>query len=217
MSIDDTRTVHVVDDDESFRVAVTRLLRAAGFFVRTFPSASDFLAKVTPEWQGCVVADLRMPDIDGLALLDALRASSNAMPVVFFTGQGDIPSSVRAMRNGAEDFLEKCAPKEQLLEAITRAIRRDERERQVRLRLASLRARFSRLTPRESEVLNHVVQGRLNKQIAAELGIHERTVKLHRTSITSKLNAPSVAELTRLVQEARYFEEADGPTFPKGQ
>jgi FixJ family two-component response regulator len=136
--------------------------------------------------------------------------------VIFLTGNGDIPISVRTMRQGAEDFLTKCAPKEYLLEAVERALASDARQRTERARSQALRGRFDALTPREQEVLRHVVDGRLNKQIAADLGINERTVKLHRTAITTKLQVRSVAHLTRLVQEASVFEERP-PTFPKGQ
>jgi FixJ family two-component response regulator len=136
--------------------------------------------------------------------------------VIFLTGHGDIPTTVRAMRRGAEDFLTKRAPKEDLLEAVQRALARDARQRAERVRLRELRARLDVLTPRERDVLRHVVQGRLNKQIAADLNINERTVKLHRTAITTKLQVRSVAELTRLVQAAGAFEEGL-PTFPKGQ
>ncbi len=136
------------------------------------------------------------------------------MPILFLTGHGDIRSTVLAMRDGAEDFLEKCAPKADLLDAVTRAIARDRRERSARVRQSELRALFHTLSQRELEVLSHVVRGRLNKQIAWDLGIHERTVKLHRTAITTKLKVQSVAELTRLTQEAGIFQES---TFPKGQ
>jgi FixJ family two-component response regulator len=197
--------VCVVDDNASFRVSVSRLLRAAGFTVRAFGSAPEFLAQLTPELQGCVVADLQMPGMNGLELQEALRASPNPLPVVFMTGQGDIPSTVRAMRRGAEDFLTKLAPKEDLLEAVERALERDALERKDRQRREDLFSRLNRLSEREREVLGHVVQGKLNKQIAADLGINERTVKLHRTSITRKLEVQSVAELTRLTQEAGLF------------
>lgn len=204
--------VHIVDDDASFLAATARLLRASGFTVRTFLSADDFLGQREDEVAGCVVADLRMPGMDGLALQAALAGSSNPLPVLFLSGNGDIPSSVRAMRGGAEDFLEKLAPKEKLLDAVKRAITRDASERASRSHKRELRALFATLSSREIEVLGHVVQGRLNKQIAGDLGIHERTVKLHRTAITTKLGVPSVAELTHFTHEAGIFA-----TFPKGQ
>jgi FixJ family two-component response regulator len=206
--------VHVVDDDASFLVSVSRMLRAAGYTVRTFSSATDLLAQVS-DVPGCVIADLRMPGLDGLELQTAL-ATASSMPVIFLTGQGDIPATVRAMRQGAEDFLTKLAPKEDLVGAVERALARDARQRQERTRTMEVRARLDVLTPREREVLRHVVRGRLNKQIAADLGIHERTVKLHRTAITVKLRVRSVAELTLLAQEAGEFQEGS-PTFPKGQ
>ena len=195
-------TVHIVDDDASFLTATSRLLRASGFAVRTFAAAGDFLAQREAESAGCVVADLQMPEMNGLDLQTALARTGNPLPILFLTGHADIPSTVRAMRDGAEDFLEKRAPKEKLLDAVKRALARDARERGQRTRRRELRALFDSLSERELEVLGHVVQGRLNKQIAADLSIHERTVKLHRTAITTKLGVPSVAELTRLAHEA---------------
>ena len=198
-------TVFIVDDDASFLAAVSRLLRATGHPVKTFSSASEFLQNLPAAGAGCVVADLQMPGMSGLDLQAALAKTNNPLPVLFLTGHGDIPASVRAMRQGAEDFLTKRAPKEALLDAVNHALARDARERAERARQETVRARFAALSPREIEVLKHVVQGKLNKQIAADLGIHERTVKLHRTAITTKLGVPSVAELTRLAQEAGLF------------
>jgi two-component system, LuxR family, response regulator FixJ len=197
--------VDVVDDDESFLASISRLLRASGFSVRTYPSASQFLAHRDPYASGCVLADLQMPGMNGLELQAALAGTMNPLPILFLTGHGDIPSSVRAMRDGAEDFLEKVAPKEQLLDAVKRALARDICERDRRERYRELRVRLQKLSEREFEVLYHVVLGQLNKQIASDLGIHERTVKLHRTAITTKLQVQSVAELTRLTQEAGIF------------
>ncbi len=208
--------VYVVDDDASFLTAISRLLRASGFAVRTFSSAQDFLTHRDEDAPGCVLSDLRMPKMGGLDLQSALAQTPNPMPILFLTGHGDIPSTVQAMRSGAEDFLEKRAPKEKLVDAVTRALARDASERHVRARRNELLARFDALSQREVEVLSHVVQGRLNKQIAADLGIHERTVKLHRTAITTKLRVQSVAELTRLTQEAGIFLPPER-TFPKGQ
>jgi FixJ family two-component response regulator len=199
-------TVFVVDDDASFRAAVSRLLRAAGHPVKVFASASDFLQDLPATGPGCVVADLQMPGLSGLDLQAALAESGNPLPVLFLTGHGDIPTSVKAMRLGAEDFLTKLAPRKVLLEAVSRALARDARERAERARLRTARARFDLLTQREREVLEHVLRGQLNKQIAGDLGIHERTVKLHRTAITTKVGVQSVAELTQLWLEA----------FPKG-
>lgn len=200
-------TVYVVDDNVSFLTSITRLLRAAGYTVEAFGSAPDFLQRLTPELRGCVVADLQMPGMNGLELQEALRKTRNPLPVVFMSGQGDIPSTVRAMRRGAEDFLTKLAPKEHLLEAIERAMARDSQERKERQHKMEIFSRLDRLSERELEVLSHVVMGKLNKQIAADLDINERTVKLHRTSITRKLEVQSVAELTKLTQEAGLFKD----------
>jgi FixJ family two-component response regulator len=205
--------VHIVDDDASFLAATSRLLRASGFAVKTFASATALLAQREDDAPGCVLADVRMPGMNGLELQSALAQSRNPLPILFLTGHGDIPSSVSAMRDGAEDFLEKRAPKAQLLGAVRRALARDARERESRARQREVRARFDALTPREFEVLGHVVRGKLNKQIAGDLGIHERTVKLHRTAITTKLRVQSVAELTRLTDEAGLFATS-APTCP---
>jgi FixJ family two-component response regulator len=199
-------TVFIVDDDPSFLKSVSRLLSAVGYTVQAFESARKFLDRLTPEMSGCVVADLQMPGMSGMQLQEALRRSANPLPVIFLTGQGDIPTTVSAMRSGAEDFLTKLARKEELLAAVERAFERDVQERQHRKRLQDLRRRFDELSKRELEVLAHVVQGRMNKQIAADLNINVRTVKLHRTNVTRKLGVPSVAELTRLVDEAGLFK-----------
>ncbi|KAF0190166.1 MAG: two component LuxR family transcriptional [Desulfobulbaceae bacterium] len=190
--------VRIVDDDASFLTAVARLLRASGFAVKTFASAAEFLARPELDIPGCVLVDLQMPGLSGLDLQEALAREGEPLPVIFLTGQGDIPTSVKAMRQGAEDFLTKRASKEALLEAVNRAIQRDARERTEHGRIKSLKDLFNTLRPREYEVLQHVVQGKLNKQIASNLGIHERTVKLHRTAIKTKLHVDSTAELTKL-------------------
>jgi FixJ family two-component response regulator len=202
-------TLFIVDDDESYLKSVTRLLKAVGYRVKAFDSAMAFLGQLSPEMSGCVVADLQMPGLNGLELQEALGKTSNPLPVIFLTGQGDIPTTVRAMRGGAVDFLTKRAPKEELLAAVERALGRDARERQQRARTRELHGLFNELSERELEVLEHVVRGRMNKEIAADLGINERTVKLHRTSITRKLGVQSVAELTRLVAEADLFKEEE--------
>jgi FixJ family two-component response regulator len=199
-------TVHVVDDDATFLKAVSRLLRASGYVVRTFTSARSFLEEIPAHASGCVIIDLNMPGLNGLDLQEALERASCTLPTVFLTGYGDIPTTVRALRHGAEDFLTKVAPKEDVLDAVKRAMDRDSRQRGLRAKRQAIRARFDLLTRREHEVLELVLQGALNKQIAMELDIHERTVKLHRTSITTKLSVHSVAELVRLAQEAGMFE-----------
>lgn len=194
--------VFVVDDDEAFLKAAGRLLKASGYDVQCYNSAMDFFAQLPPDATGCVVTDLRMPGMDGLELQSALARSDNPLPVVFLSGNGDIPSSVTAMRGGAEDFLTKTAPKKDLLSAIERALRRDVEQRQSRLRKDELMTRFAQLTPRENEVLSHVLSGQMNKQIAADLGIDERSVKRHRTNMMRKLKINSVAELGQLAAEA---------------
>ena len=195
-------TVYLVDDDESFLTSVARLFRASGLLVKPFSSAADFLAQLPPEAAGCVVTDLQMPGMSGIELQEALAKSKNPLPIVFLTGQGDIPISVKAMRDGAEDFLTKRAPKEELIAAVNRALERDARDRKVRNRRRELRARFDTLTTREREVLAHVLRGRLNKEIAGTLGITERSVKRHRTSLMHKLRVQSVAVLAQLAVEA---------------
>ena len=201
-------TVFLVDDDPPFLTATARLLRASGFQVEAFASAREFLASERRESPGCLVLDLQMPGMSGLELQETLQAAGASLPILFLTGNGDIPSSVQAMRAGAEDFLEKRAPKERLLAAIKRALLRDVGTRVIRAQQTGLAARFDGLSEREREVLGHVVRGRMNKQIARELGITERTVKAHRVAITTKLGVPSVAELTRLTLEAGLFPGA---------
>jgi two-component system response regulator FixJ len=178
------------------------MLRASGFGVRTFQSAAALLAGLDLEVPGCVIADLQMPGLTGLELQDALARAGYALPVIFLTGHGDIPTSVRAMRYGAEDFLTKTSSRKALLDAVKRALARDAREREQWARSRELAALFDALTQREREVFDHVVQGQLNKQIAADLGLNERTVKLHRHGMMTKLHVQSVAELARLAQAA---------------
>jgi FixJ family two-component response regulator len=219
--------VYIIDDDPSYLRAVSRLLRATGLPVVIHTSAVEFLADLKPEAAGCVLTDLQMPDMDGMALQAALHQAGSLLPIVFLTGHGNIPASVQAMRHGAEDFLTKQARKEDLIAAVNRALSRNEQAIAEQERRRTLRARFELLTDREMEVLQHVLSGELNKQIADKLDIHERTVKLHRTSITTKLMVPSVAELARLVQAAGLFPhlwhsgtssgQPAPPDFPKGQ
>jgi FixJ family two-component response regulator len=197
--------VYLVDDDASFLAALSRLLRAEGFEICNFASAGELLEGLTPESRGCVVADLGMPGIDGLELQAILARTGILLPVVFLTGQGDIPSTVRAMRGGAVDFLEKLAPREKLLASLQLALERDDTEHGRRQRLLDLQRRFAKLTARELQVLQQVVAGRMNKQIAATLGISERTVKMHRTAITTKVGVHSAAQLATLAREAGLF------------
>jgi FixJ family two-component response regulator len=204
-------TVHLVDDDAGFLTATCRLLCGAGLSVAAFASAAELLSRVSVETRGCVVADLSMPGLSGLELQALLQDRGILMPVVFLSACGDVPSSVNAMKGGAVDFLEKLAPKERLLSAIERALAQDLQRHAAEVALAERRRRFSALTQREREVLELVVRGKMNKQIAAELGIHERTVKLHRTAITTKLGVHAVAQLAVLASEARLGELSRPP------
>ncbi len=193
-------TVFVVDDDASFLPAVTRLLWAGGYETRTFTSAEEFIKTPLPDVPGCIIVDLHMPGMNGLDLQESLARSGNLLPLIFLTGQGDIPTSVHAIRQGAEDFLTKPVKREKLFAAVQRALARNTSERQAHARTRELRARYETLTPREREVLTHIVTGQLNKQIAADLNTTERTIKAHRANLTSKLRMQSVAELVRLAQ-----------------
>jgi FixJ family two-component response regulator len=196
-----TPVIHVVDDDASFRTAVTRLLRAAKYEVRGYASASEFLNSDSCAGPGCILLDLRMPGASGLELQQSLERMEERLPVIFLTGHGDIPVSVRAMKAGAVDFLTKPVRREALLGAIQNALSIDAKGRAARAVLRELHDRYESLTPREREVLVHVVSGKLNKQIAFDLGTAERTIKAHRASIMQKLCVQSLAELVRLAQE----------------
>jgi len=187
--------VHIIDDDEGMRVAVARLLRAEGFDARLYASAGDFLLAPPEEGPGCVVLDLQMPGPSGLELQDALQRRPTPLPVVFLTGRGDIASSVRAMKSGAVDFLTKPVEPAVLLKAVEAALARDRSTREQRGNVAAAQAHYARLTQRERAVFGQVVAGKLNKQIADQLGIAERTVKMHRAQVMAKMETPSLAEL----------------------
>jgi FixJ family two-component response regulator len=206
-------TVYLVDDDESFLAATTRLLRASELRVSPYSSSAQFAREISPSARGCVVADLEMPELTGLELQAELSNAAILLPIVFLTAHGDIPTTVRAMRGGASDFLEKHAPKDKLIEAIRGAFDMDAEQHTLRARTHELGTRFARLTPREREVLRYVVLGRMNKEIAATLAINERTVKLHRTAITTKIGVHSTAQLALLSRESGLFA-AEGATFP---
>jgi FixJ family two-component response regulator len=202
-----------VDDDESFLRATTRLLRTSGFAVTPYVSPVQFLEEISPLARGCVVADLEMPQLNGFELKAELALAGIDLPVVFLTAHGDIPTSVRAMRDGASNFLEKRSTQDGMIAAIRAALDRDAAQHAARLRARELCSRFARLTQREREVLQHVLLGKMNKKIAATLGINERTVKLHRTAITTKVGVHSVAQLALLTRESGLFEDARAP-FP---
>lgn len=197
--------VHVVDDDDSLRKAVTRLLRATGYDVRDYASAGDFaLATRERNRRGCVLLDVRMPGPSGLDLQEALAQEEEPLPIIFLTGHGDVPTSVRAMKAGAVDFLTKPIKRDVLLSAVRTALARDLRSHTSREQLRELRTRFAKLTPREREVFELVVTGRLNKQIAAELGMAERTVKAHRGQVMMKMQVTSLAELVHLADKMQF-------------
>lgn len=192
--------IHIVEDDESARTATARLLRAAGYAVMTHASAADFLAAPRSA-AGCVVLDVRLPGMSGLDLQARFVDAPDALPIVFVTGQGDIPMSVRAIQSGAIDFLTKPVEKQALLAAVSRALARDADNRARRTRLQSAQRRYDQLTPREREVFAHLISGQLNKQVAFDLGTAERTIKAHRHSIMEKLGATSMVDLVRLAAE----------------
>jgi RNA polymerase sigma factor (sigma-70 family) len=191
-------TVFLVDDDAAVLKGLRRLLASAGLNVIAFESPQDFLEGLDGDAGGCVVLDYSMPGLNGLELQQALAARGSALPVIFLTGKGDIPTSVRAMKDGAVDFLTKPVDGEVLLAAIRAAIKRDRSQRGERAERTDIERRLATLTAREREVLRLVVAGLLNKQIAAELGTVEKTVKVHRARVMEKMRAGSLAELVRL-------------------
>jgi FixJ family two-component response regulator len=199
---DSAFTVFLVDDDAGVLKALSRLLQSRGFEVRPFTSPQAFLADHDASVPGCAVLDVSMPDLDGLALQQALTAGGSQRPVIFLTGKGDIPTGVRAMRAGAIDFLTKPVNDADLLAAIARAEKEDSEIRSANASLNSINARLAMLTPREREVMTHVIAGRLNKQIAGDLGTVEKTVKVHRGRVMNKLGVRSVADLVRLAEKA---------------
>jgi FixJ family two-component response regulator len=193
------RVVHVVDDDRSVRHALARLLRASGHTVETHASAEDFLERRDPAATGCAILDLRLPGIDGLGLQSTLMSADSPCPVIFLTGRGDIETSVCAMKTGAVDFLTKPVQAVALLSAVERALARGAAELTEMAERDEVARRLARLTPREREVLDAVVAGRLNKQIAADLGMAEKTVKIHRGRVMKKMAAGSLAALVRMI------------------
>lgn len=193
--------IHVVDDDKSLRVATSRLLRAAGYEVAEYASAGEFLLALNGELGGCVLLDVRMPGPSGLDLQAALARKGNRLPIIFLTGHGDIPMSVRAIKAGASDFLTKPVRREELLAAVKSALTLDAAHRSEREKAAALRDRFETLTSREKEVFARATAGQPNKQIADELDLSERTVKAHRAEAMRKLGAGSFAELVHMADQ----------------
>jgi len=195
-------SVFVVDDDPSVRKSLTRLIESAGYTVEAFASARDFLKAATAGGPCCLVLDVRMPGMTGLDLQRTLAQAVHRIPIVFVTGQGDIPMTVTAMKAGAVDFLTKPFAASDLLDAVQRAVEKDTRNLGTEARSRSLHARVKTLTPRERQVFALVVTGMLNKQIAAQLGVVEKTVKVHRARVMDKMRAGSFAELVRLADAA---------------
>lgn len=192
------RSVFIVDDAREVRVGLSRLLSAAGYQARAFESAESFLQEHDAEAPGCLLLDVCMPDLNGIELQRALTASQFPRPIVFLTGMGDVQTSVHAMKEGAVDFLTKPVDDVRLFAAVETALRRDAEQRLERSIRNTIQQRLEILTPRELQVMGHVIRGRLNKQIAADLGTGEKTVKVHRARVMSKMMARSVAELVQL-------------------
>ena len=195
-------TVFIVDDDSAVLKSLARLLRSARLNVMAFGSPQEFLERHDPRAPGCLVLDLAMPGLNGLELQAALTVKGSAIPIIFLTGHGNIPASVQAMKRGALDFLTKPVNDDDLLKAVQAAMEQDRIARIARAELEDIQARLDSLTPREREVLTHVVSGQLNKQTAADLGTVEKTIKVHRGRVMEKMKVQSVAELVRLAERA---------------
>lgn len=194
--------VFVVDDDTSVRKSLARLLKSAGYLTETFANAVEFLRRGEYTGPGCLVLDMQLPGLNGLELQNALAETAHSLPIIFISGHGDIPSSVRAMKNGAVDFLTKPFEAQNLLRVIKVALERSNRDQKDWYESEMVRKRLERLTPREYDVLRGVIAGKMNKEIAAELGVGEKTVKVHRGRVMEKMDAGSVAELVLLSERA---------------
>ena len=201
-------TVLVIDDDADLRNSVGRLLRSVGLNAKLFASVPDFLKSECPNAPACLVLDIRLPGKSGLDFQRELATANDHLPIVFITGHGDIPMTVQAMKGGAIEFLTKPFREQELLDAIQLGLERDRARRKNETALGDLRARFETLSPREREIMVQVVRGRLSKQIAADFGISESTVKVHRSSSSRKMKARSLSELTRMADRLKLVQEA---------
>ena len=210
--------IHIVDDDASFRTAVGRLLREFGYEIVVYELAKQLLERLADDFvPGCILLDVQIPGLSGPELQDHLIKKGSTLPIIFLTGYGDIPTSVKAIKAGADDFLTKPVAREQLLASIERAIARHERTKQQRDRVDALRFLAGKLTPRESEVFKLVILGKMNKQIAHELGTTERTIKAHRQRVMQKLQVQSLAELVSIGERIGVLSEsASEPTNESG-
>ena len=204
--------IHIVDDDRSFRTAVGRVIEAAGFRVASYELGNDFLARLPDAEAGCILLDLQMPGLAGAELQDRIAEKAPLLPIIFLTGQGTIEASVRAIKAGADDFLEKPVPFKALLEAIQRALPQYERRRTDHDLVLALKAKISHLTSRETQVFDLMVRGKRNKQIAYDLGTSERTVKAHRHSIMEKLGVNSLAEVVSVAERLARLDPAKRAT-----
>jgi FixJ family two-component response regulator len=205
------RVIHIVDNDASFRTAISRVLKISGYEVADYDSATCFLRAIEDARPGCILLDVKMPALSGLQLQEELARRSLTWPIIFMTGHGDIPTSVRAIKAGAEDFLSKPVSKQTLLQAIERALVRHASMQQHQDRLNSLRSLISALTARESEVFALMVRGKLNKQIAHQLGTSERTIKAHRHMVMQKLQVQSFAEAVSIAERVGLLTTTPSP------
>jgi FixJ family two-component response regulator len=201
--------VYVVDDDPSVRKSLVRLMNSVGLGVQAYPSAQEFLDSPLHEGPSCLVLDIRMPGLSGLDLQEELKNRQRVIPIIFITGHGDVPMSVRAMKAGAVDFLEKPFNDQELVDAIHKALAQDQQAKKQQHKISDMKNRVATLTPRENEVFGLVVRGLLNKQIAYDLKMSEKTVKVHRARVMKKMSADSLAHLVRMAQKLGMFTQDD--------